>query len=171
MEKQRKLILQVQCKKYLNLHIHCLLGQSLHLTDPYKASFPSIRAVWTQHVNFSALILALTFSCPVLVHSVLGEETRTGAHPFISEPVKPEWRVNAADANSKTHISHMMLKGNDATLFALFKPFIFCSIFSFGNIASKAKQKKNKKKTEMCVFQSYLVASYNILMWILWTTK
>lgn len=58
-------------------------------------------------MNFSALILALTFSCPVLVHSVLGEETLTGAHRFISEPVKPEWRVNAADANSKTpHFSH-----------------------------------------------------------------
>lgn len=79
----------------------------MHLRDPYKASFPSIRAVWTQHVNFSALILALTFSCPVLIHSILGEETQTGAHPFISEPVKPEWRGNAADFNSKTpHFSH-----------------------------------------------------------------
>lgn len=50
----------------------------------------------------------------------------------------------------KHHISHMMLKGNDASLFALFKPFIFCSIF-FGNIANKAKKKKITKKKIMCV--------------------
>lgn len=144
----------MQRKKYLNLHIHCLWRQSLHLRDPYKASFPSIRAVWTQHVNFSALILALTFSCPVLIHSILGEETQTGAHPFISEPVKPEWRGNAADFNSKTpHFSHDAQREWCNFVRLVQAIYFFVVFLSFGNIANKAKKKK------------YIHVCFNLTWW------
>lgn len=39
----------------------------------------------------------------------------------------------------KHHISHMMLKGNDATLSPCSSHLSFVVFFSFGNIAEKAK--------------------------------
>lgn len=110
--------------------------------------------IQTRRLFLSALILALT-SSPALLSSltVLGEEEEEEAyghlHTLISEPVKPEWRVHAAAAehfcNHSSHLqcfffsppsrstprAHTTLKGNDATLFAVFKPFIFVVFFFF----------------------------------------
>lgn len=99
--------------------------------------------IQTQRLFLSALILALT-SFPALLSSlaVLGEEAYGHLHTLISEPVKPEWRVHAAAAEHKqpqlttsVHFfflqAHTSLKGNDATLFAVFKPFIFVVVCFF----------------------------------------
>lgn len=72
---------------------------------------------------------------------------------LISEPVKPEWRVHAAAAQrqqpqlttsvhfrKQIEFPHTRLKGNDATLYAVFKPFIFVGFFLFKPLQSKTKK-------------------------------
>lgn len=106
-------------------------------------------------------MLALTSSPALLSSlTVLGEEeeeeeTFGHLHTLISEPVKPEWGVHAAAAEhlqpqltssvlfiqiffflfpclpSRSTRVRTPLKGNDATLFDVFKPFIFIGFMLF----------------------------------------
>lgn len=67
---------------------------------------------------------------------------------LISEPVKPEWRVQRQQPQLTTSVHfrkqiefpHTRLKGNDATLYAVFKPFIFVGFFLFKPLQNKTKK-------------------------------